>query len=135
MKLPVALVALLSCQNGCVDYFDQLLVGSPFLSTQEILSEWKTNCEVDEDSKSEVNDKELTDFWWHSRCIPVCGADGDCVCVDSKTGMVYSHNHGFMGLVGPVAPTLVEWLGRIADQAEAGKVKVEDSKVTIEMFG
>ena len=133
-KLPAALVALLGCQNGCVDYFDQLLVDSPFLSTKEILDEWKTNCEVDEDSSADIDNMDISDCWWHRRCIPVCGAN-DCICIDSKTGKMYSHNHGMGGLRGPIAPTLVEWLGNIADQLESGSTKIEDSKVTIELIG
>ena len=134
-RLPVTLVALLGCQNGCVEYFDQLLVDAPFLSTQEILSEWKVNCEVDEDSNADVKNNDITDYWRHRRCIPICGANGDCICIDSKTGLMYAHSSGMGGLRGPIAPTLVEWLGNIADQLESGSFKIEDSKVTIETIG
>ena len=42
IELPVSLRAFLKCQNGCIEYSDQLVVGNPFLSTDEIASDWKT---------------------------------------------------------------------------------------------
>ena len=135
MDLPIAMAAFLGCQNGCVDYFDQLLVDYPFLSTAEIMSEWQTNCEADEDSDSDISDDNLSALWWHRRCLPVCGANGSCICIDLKTGQIYSFRSGMGGLNGPIAPTLVEWLADIAERLETGQTKLEDSKVTIELYG
>jgi hypothetical protein len=132
MPLPHSLTALLKCQNGCIDYLDQLIVGTPFFSTTEIARDWATNCEVDEDSDAEIGDAELSDFWWHKRCLPIAGSDGDCVCVDVKTNAIYSHNHGMGGLSGPNAPSLVEWLSGLADRIETGQGEVVDGKLSVE---
>ena len=135
-ELPIALVSLLECQNGSVDYFDQIIVDSPFFSTSQIASEWRTNCDVDEDSNAEIPPGgDLSDFWWHRRCIPVCGANGSGVCIDSVSHQMYSYSSGMFGIDGPIAPSLVEWIGRIADRLDADEYQFEDSKVSVEFHG
>ena len=131
MSLPYSLSAFLRCQNGCKDYSDQLIVGTPFFSTSGIEQEWSCNCEVDE-GRPDSENIELSELWWHKRCIPIAGSDGDCVCIDSKTNTIYSHNHGMGGLKGPNFPSLVEWLASLADRLESGQGEIEDGKLTTE---
>ncbi len=132
MSLPHSLIAFLKCQNGCKDYSDQLIVGIPFFSTAEIEEEWSCNCEANEESESVSGDTKLSNLWWHKQCVPLAGSDGDCVCIDSKSNCIYSHNHGMGGLSGPSFPSLVEWLAGLADRIESGQGEIVDGKLTAE---
>lgn len=132
IRLPYSLSSFLKCQNGCIDYFDQIIVGTPFLSTEEIERDWATNCEVDEDSPAETGHTDLSDLWWHKRCIPIAGSDGDCVCIDAQTNSIYSHYHGMGGLSGPDSPSLVEWLSTLANRIESGQGEIVEGKLSVE---
>ena len=129
-SLPEEVVAYLKVHNGSPDFLEELLINRPFLSTTEIARDWKVNCETFDDLGADIK-KSISQCWWHPRMIPIAGADGDCICVDSLTGKVHSHVHD-SGLGKPIAKSLTAWLQSIAKRLKKGEGELEDDKVIID---
>jgi hypothetical protein len=88
------------------------------LSTTEIAAQWKMRNDVNEEPEPR---------WWASRCIPFTESEGDALVVDtSRAGapvMAHVHDNGI--LEAALAPSLGDWLERLADALEGGRFRLE----------
>ncbi len=111
-----------------------LVDGTPLLSLEDALDEWRSWCELEEggerDDAPGSADAPVDARWWQAGRLPFAGADGNYLCLDlapaagGRVGQVIATWHD-----APARPVVAEdfagWLTALADDLDAGLLRVD----------